>query len=46
MEPEKTVTAVKVTKTVWREIQLRKELGDSADDVIRAALQLPVNKEA
>jgi len=45
MKPEKTVTAVKVTETVWREITHRKELGQSADDVLREALELPPNKE-
>jgi len=46
MKPEKTVTAVKVTKTVWREIQSRKDLGESADDVLREALKLPPNEAA
>lgn len=45
MQQEKTVTAVRVTETVWREIRDRKGIGDSADDVLRKALELPPNKE-
>lgn len=40
----KTVTAVRVTKAVWREIQDRKDVGQTADDVIREAFELPKNK--
>lgn len=42
---EATVTAVKVTESVWKEIQKRKNLGDSSDDVIRRAFNMPENKE-
>lgn len=41
MSKEKTVTAVKVTEVVWREIHQRKGLGQTADDILREALQLP-----
>ena len=42
---EKTDTAVKVTETVWKEIQTRKALGESADDVIRKAFDIPKNED-
>jgi len=42
---EKTVTAVKVTETVWKEIQNRKALGESVDDVIRKSFGLPKNED-
>jgi hypothetical protein len=45
METKKrTITVVKVTKEVWREIHNRKDVGVSADDVLRDALNLPPNK--
>jgi len=46
MSKEKTVTAVKVTEKVWREIHRRKDIGKSADDVLREALGLPAREEA
>jgi len=41
----KRITTVKVTEEVWREINTRKELGETCDDVLRKALELP-EKEA
>lgn len=39
------MTAVKVTEKVWREIHRRKNIGKSADDVLREALQLPPRED-
>jgi hypothetical protein len=42
MEKKTTLT---VTKEVWEEIKKRKDLGDTTDDVLRKALELPKKED-
>ena len=38
-------TTLYVSKEVWQEVKKRKDLGDTTDDILRVALELPENKE-
>jgi len=38
-------TTIRVSPEVWKEVNTRKELGDTVDDVLRRALNMP-DKEA
>jgi biotin operon repressor len=38
-------TTVVVSRAVWKEINKRKEIGETVDSVLRKALRIPTSKE-
>lgn len=42
---EQKKTTLLVTKEVWKEVKDRKELGETTDDVLRKALELPPREQ-